>query len=456
VARAAYRPGSFRVRPVATELDALVDTYVDSRVGLVRSVDGWSEGALLVAAAPVGLRTGVVESGYGRSTSFRDSRLTALLEALERFGCSPAGRETAVLGSLSELGDDALDPRTLGLYPPERYELPGFGMRPFTEDQPYRWVWGWSFARRRPVLVPAFYAFYGGGWDGSASAGHAFVHETSNGCALGGCLEEAILYGLLEVAERDAFLLTWYARLPAPAIAVGSAVDRTLPMLVAAVRAETGYQVSFFDITVEQGIPSVWALARNLAPGDGRPAVACAAGSHPRPEHAIRNALAELTPTLGYLIRRYAAPGEAERARRMVADPGSVRRMEDHSLLYCDSAAADRLAFLVEDGRARAVAEVGGPGLPDADLRDALLAAVDRYTAHGLDVVAVDQTGPEHLAGGFHCVKVIVPGTLPMTFGHHRRRTDALPRLYEVPRLLGYRDAPLPAGEVNPHPHPFP
>jgi ribosomal protein S12 methylthiotransferase accessory factor len=53
-------------------------------------------------------------------------------------------------------------------------------------------------------------------------------------------------------------------------------------------------------------------------------------------------------------------------------------------------------------------------------------------------------------------VKVIVPGMLPMTFGHGNRRVYGLPRLFSVPKLLGYRDEPLRPQDVNPHPHPFP
>ena len=79
-----------------------------------------------------------------------------------------------------------------------------------------------------------------------------------------------------------------------------------------------------------------------------------------------------------------------------------------------------------------------------------------RLSSHGLDVVVVDQTTPEHRAGGLHCVKVIVPGTLPMTFGHANRRVHGLPRLFAVPALLGYRLQSLAPQDVNPHPHPFP
>jgi ribosomal protein S12 methylthiotransferase accessory factor len=48
----------------------------------------------------------------------------------------------------------------------------------------------------------------------------------------------------------------------------------------------------------------------------------------------------------------------------------------------------------------------------------------------------------------------MVPGALPMTFGHHNRRIHGLPRLFQVPRLLGYHD--LAPEDINPHPHPFP
>jgi ribosomal protein S12 methylthiotransferase accessory factor len=53
-------------------------------------------------------------------------------------------------------------------------------------------------------------------------------------------------------------------------------------------------------------------------------------------------------------------------------------------------------------------------------------------------------------------VKVIVPGTLPMTFGHGNRRIHGIPRLYTVPAELGHRAGVLTPADINPHPHPFP
>src|SRR6266702_726042 len=91
--------------------------------------------------------------------------------------------------------------------------------------------------------------------------------------------------------------------------------------------------------------------------------------------------------------------------------------------------------------RPRSLAEirrrrVAAGAFRNLDLTDDLTVVLRRLRRHGLDVVVVDQTTPEHRAGGFSCVKAIVPGTLPMTFGHDNRRTYGLPRLFQVPKLL--------------------
>jgi ribosomal protein S12 methylthiotransferase accessory factor len=443
-------PGTYRVRAIADELDALKQTYVDAECGLIRTIRRDSVAGLAVAGAPMGLRTGQVESGYGRTRSYRSSEVIALLEALERYGgMQPGGKRTVVRAGYNEVRDQAVDPRILGLHSPDSYRTPGFRFRPFDPDAPYSWVWGYSFARQAPVLVPEAYAYYG------THDQNAFVYEISNGCALGGCLEEAILYGILEVAERDAFLMTWYARMPVPRIDPDSARDRAIPTLVDAVEAETGYRVLIFDITLEQGIPSFWVMAVDPSGPDDRPKVVCAAGSHLDPERAVENALSELGPILASTVDTFA--DRRERARQMVADPLLVRTMEDHSTVNADAGAFDRFGFLLGSTKVRSLADIATPHeYRNTDLRDDLQSVIGRYLGTGLDVIVVDQTTDEHRAGALSCVKVIIPGTLPMTFGHPMRRVEGLPRLYDVPRLLGYRPDRLDADSVNPHPHPFP
>lgn len=459
-------PGAHRIRPLdGAGADDLLATYVDDQTGLIQhlqSLAGGCPGSLAVAGAAMRTRYRTrAELGWGRTSRYRRSEMVAMLEALERYGgMTPGGRRTVVRASFAEVSGSALDPRALGLYPPEHYGQPGFGFQPFDTDRSCSWVWGYSFARLEPILVPQGYAYYS--THVTDPDDPLFAFEISNGCALGSCLEEAILYGLFELAERDAFLMTWYARLPAARIDLSSARDRSIPLLAHAIESETGYQVLVFDTTMEYGIPSVWAMAMHPSgrfPGPEQPALACAAGAHLDPELAVGRALSELGPILSDLIIR--SPDVARRGGPMVDDPSLVVTMDDHSALYANHEASSRLDFLTAGGPARSFADLlvrhsVAEACQNADVTDDLSEVVHRLRRHGLDVIVVDQTTAEHRAGGFFCVKAIVPGLLPMTFGHHNRRTYGLPRLFEVPRLLGYRDRTLMPAEINTYPHPFP
>lgn len=92
-----------------------------------------------------------------------------------------------------------------------------------------------------------------------------------------------------------------------------------------------------------------------------------------------------------------------------------------------------------------------------ADLTELLTETVRRLAGEGLEVIAVrqDERGMRDRLG-LHCVKVIVPGSLPMTFGHVNHRTRGLPRLLEVPHRLGRAERASRYEELTIHPHPFP
>lgn len=459
VPRPKVAPGVHRVRDLRAEADQLVETYVDGEVGLIQSLRRSVSGAYPTTSAPMTLgrhSTMQSESGFGRDIDFASAQFTAIAEALERYGgARPAGKRTVVHGSYAELAPDALDPRILGLYPEQRYAAHGFPFQRYHEDLVLPWVWGWSFARSAPVLVPETCAYYR--MHLTDPAAKPFVYEISNGCALGGCLEEAILHGILELAERDAFLLTWYARMPVRRIDPASARGSRVPLMIDRLRAATGYDVHVFDTTTEHGIPSVWAMAVHPEPDESVPAVFCAAASGFDPERAVANALLEMAPMVQWRQDTWAEDRPAGAA--MVDDPSLVRAMHDHTIVNAHVGALDRFGFLLDGDRpAHSFAEsfAGAFRPDDADLTADLTATVRRYLARGQDVVVVDQTAPEHVVGGFACVKVLIPGLLPMTFGHWARRVDGLPRLLEVPQELGYADRPLRPEEINPHPHPFP
>jgi ribosomal protein S12 methylthiotransferase accessory factor len=141
----------------------------------------------------------------------------------------------------------------------------------------------------------------------------------------------------------------------------------------------------------------------------------------------------------------------------MMHDPYLVKTMDDHAMLYGLKQAEERFHFLFHPHRSlRSFAEEFSFPPHHADLTDDLKEMLQVFRRLQLDVIVVDQTTPELARNGLYCVKVLIPGMLPITFGYHLTRLMGLDRVLKVPKQLGYVQEPLTMEQLNPHPHPFP
>ncbi|HEY3481042.1 MAG TPA: TOMM precursor leader peptide-binding protein [Streptomyces sp.] len=446
-------PEVFRLRP-ADDYDIPFEAFVNPAAGML----GPSVVPDLVSASTsstVGsflLRSGdyLRECFWGGHTPrYRSSERVGLLEGLERFaGMRPRGKRTQVTATYRELGDQALDPRECGLYT-EEFHRAEPAVRPFDPDRPIPWVWGYSLRDRRALLVPEILAYY----HAPGGLENRFVQESSNGCASGGSLAEAVYFGLMEVVERDAFLLAWYGRAPLPEIdGSGSRRPETRAMIDRL--AMYGYRARFFDTRVTFPIPVVTAVAERVDGGLGR--LCFGAGAGLDPEAALAAGLCEIATDAVNLRRRTAR--DETRLRAMAADFGRVQVLHDHPLLYGLPEMARHADFLLRGDRPRIPLEaVAAAGLaPAGDLRDDVAHCVTAVAAAGFDVVVIDQTMPEQRDLGFHTAGVIVPGLLPIDFGWSRQRAPHMPRTRTALREAGLHDRDLGADDLNPAPHPFP
>ncbi|MFJ9681129.1 TOMM precursor leader peptide-binding protein [Streptomyces sp. NPDC101194] len=386
----------------------------------------------------------------GQANSYDTSRTLAHLEGLERYAGTTRRRGTSpVVDSYNRLSDRALDPAACGLYAPETYANDPM-VSPFDPDRPIPWVWGHSLRDDRPVLVPARLAHYSAGVEADN-----FVFECSNGCATGGSLEEAILFGLLEIIERDAFLLAWYGRAPLTAIDLGSC--RSPAVRTMADRAALhGYEVHAFDTRMDLPVPVVTALAVRGDGGYGTLSFAAAAGFDP--ESTIESALSEVLTYIPHLP--YQVAERHGELTAMAQDFTRVRQLKDHAQLYGLPAMAEHAKEYLDPVSVRPSADVFGDWEPlrprTGDLLDDLNLLRDRIAAVGHDVIVVDQTTPEQRRMGLHTVATLVPGFLPLDFGWTRQRALLMPRLRTAPRVAGRRADDLPESAVKRVPHPFP
>ncbi|WP_327250475.1 TOMM precursor leader peptide-binding protein [Streptomyces sp. NBC_01244] len=387
----------------------------------------------------------------GQANSFAASRDLAFLEGLERYaGTHRRTGNTLLTASYAELGERALHPAECGFYAPQTYRDDPL-LSPFDPERPIPWVYGHSLRDDRPVLVPARLVHYSAGL-----AADNFVFECSNGCAIGSCLEEALLGALLELVERDAFLLAWYGGLSLTEIDLAT-VPGTAVRTMADRAALQGYDVHAFDNRVDLAVPVVTGLAVRR---DGGPGLfSFGAGAALDPATAVEAALSEVLTYIPHLPRQ--VEERRDELEAMAGDFDRVLHLKDHAQLYGLPAMAQYVAPYREPVGVRAMEEVyqawEESGRPrTGDLRDDLRCVTDELVRAGHDVIAVDQTTPEQRRIGLHTVCAVVPGLLPIDFGWSRQRAPYLPRLRSAPRRAGLRAAELTDADIRMVPHPFP
>lgn len=363
--------------------------------------------------------------GGGSGPTMRDARAAAIGEAVERYSASIVDPDRLVVATAAELGPRAVDPSRFALFSERQYASPGFPYARFDAHTRVAWIDGASLPDGEPVLVPAQLVHLAGHEDEAP-----LCRTTSSGLACHTTVEMATLRALLEALERDAFMLTWRARLSWPLLEGFD--DAPVP--------PTGLHARIVDMSGFWRIPIVAAVVRSPVP-DGAP-LGVGAAADVTVERAIAKALDESirVRTSANALRRTGGPPPAAAA---------VEELDDHIRFYADPLNASRLAFLDGSGARRRVEDV--PPLADPAVEE----ICRRLAGRGLRAYAVDVTSPDVRAAGLAVVRVLIPELCALDV-EHRARLLGGRRLYEEPLRLGLRTRVLTEDDINPDPHPFP
>ena len=208
----------------------LWDLLVDPKVGVVQNVEEvpidnddpefFHYHSRSCNTARFGSVTNFSDIG-GVSTDRYVAIAKALGEAVERYCSAIYELGDPPLARYRELSLKAVYPGAMAVYREDQFRQARFPWARFTEDSLVHWTQGVSLISGEQILVPAaaVYApfFY------SQSPGTApILQPISTGLACGSSFEEAAISGLSEAVERDAFTITWQARLSRPRILIAS------------------------------------------------------------------------------------------------------------------------------------------------------------------------------------------------------------------------------------------
>lgn len=440
------------------DIDYFKSNYMDFQSGLINHIykDINSNLLPMVGVEYYTKEKDYVNRAFGRNYDYLSAEKSALLEALERYSTmTPRGKRTKVYATYQEVMENAIDPRKFCLHEEKQRNEQGYELIQYCDSLKINWVWGFSIRNHKPILIPEQIIYYDVEKFADKTKGSRFIYETSNGAAVGGSLQEAILYAIFEVIERDAFLVSWYNRLQLTEIDLGDDIENKNITLMHEMLKNQGYDIHFFDMTMENKVPSIWGLMINP---DKNALVKSytAAGAHINPEKALEGAMIEVVTSLP--IYEKLLPAQRKKAYEMLNDSKKVTKMEDHVLLYSIPEAVERFSFLFEKKNKKKMSELYQywyENVPSISLTQELNQIIENILKYHEDIIVVNLENEVLSRQGLHAVKVVIPSMLTMTFGQQYRRLN-YERILTGPVISGYRREPIKREKINLDPHPFP
>lgn len=387
----------------------------------------------------------VIYGGFSNETSAEESMSKAIGEILERHLLAVHERVAFTRASFRTLQLRGARPLNLahlnGYLPFQTQRQPRFRR---DHDTELNWIDGIEWENGARAAIPAQLVFW--------AYNHALdkkepvlANSTTSGSGGHFTREEAVLSGVRELLERDAFFMWWLNTLSPPRIDFSEVRNEALVSLLASV-SRYGLQPVFLDATSDIAVPVIVCVLFDRR--EGRPAAAVGAGAGFSIERCMLHALSEALSVLAHTSHCEAFLLPAEYAP---FTSHTIQRKQRLSLWVGD-AMLDRMAFFTA-GPTKPLRDLldrfrpfDSPASEIAHIRNLLK---EKGPGYELYVHEISHRVLEEV--GYHVVRTVVPRLFPLYLDESMATLDS-ERLRDFPNFVG--DASK--AEMNPWPHPFP
>lgn len=427
---------------------------VSPRTGMIKEVrfeklpPGLPEAHWVISRpANVETLTGKRALNDGSATSVDRGRaiMKAVGESIERY-CSAIYDENSMLvAGYEELEGDAVDPRSFVMFSEAQYEEPGFPHPRPDKGTPIRWVPGYSLRDDRSLYMPAAMVYVP--YEHGTQQEVALWNRISTGLGCAHNLATAVYKGLLEVVERDAFMIMWRNRLSLPRLDLRSVDDPFARRLLDAL-SWVPARLEAIVLTLDIAVPVIMIVLTSTS--GVLPHTIVAAGADLDPRRALVLALEEACLTYS-AMERYAS---SQPSYHPQPDFSDVTSPYQHAIAHTMAPELrPTVEFMTASTRLLRLDEM--PDVSSDSNMENLHIVVRQLAEKGLDVLAVDLTTEDISEVGFKVARAVVPGMQPLDI-NHKRQFKGGSRLYEVPYGLGLLSEPNTEQMLNPDLHPFP
>lgn len=219
----------------------------------------------------------------GKGISKDHAKASAMMEGFERYSAERQDSDEIILSNVNEISSkgDYIDPKSLNL--PKEFEKKDIS------DIRLEWSMAHDLITDKDYYIPTNAIYHPYTHDNNVES---LFKSNTNGLASGNILEEAILHGIFEVIERDAwsiFELTHknYSQIDLDTIE-SETINETIEKFTS-----NGINIKLMDFTADIDVPTIAASADDTVTRDAG-LLTLGIGTHLDPEVAILRALTEV------------------------------------------------------------------------------------------------------------------------------------------------------------------
>ena len=317
----------------------------------------------------------------GKGATEEDAMLGALGEAVERYCASHPSMKGTRRAALAQLSGEAIPPIDFVLYSETQYLRRDFPFRRWQPEDELLWAPLKDLSTDATLWVPASFAFLN---PPSDQPQDFLFPANSSGFAAGPDLPWAIRRAVLELLERDAFIITWLNRLPVPELDFTDVGGITRDIRSAYER--WGAEVRAFLLATDLPVAVVMAVVIDRT-GEG-PAAMIGLGCEMDCTLALQKSLFEVCQ-LHELLRRRHGEGAANRLNSYA----DVHTLDQHAAYFLRPDHLHEFDFLLQHGRTLRID--GGSAPSPASVEDDLKTLQSGLASNGYRVFYHDLTTPD-------------------------------------------------------------
>lgn len=226
---------------------------------------------------------GAISIYGGKGITKDHAKASAMMEAFERYSAERQDSDEVIISSLDNIEGygDYVDPKSLNL--PKEFEKKDIN------DLNLEWSLSHDLITDKDYYIPSNAIFHPYNHDSQVES---LFKSNTNGLASGNILEEAILHGIFEVIERDAWSIFELTHKNYSQIDIGSIESELIHETINKFTSQ-GINIKLMDFTADIKVPTIAASADDTVTKDAG-LLTLGIGTHLDPEVAILRALTEV------------------------------------------------------------------------------------------------------------------------------------------------------------------